>query len=105
MAKSSPGALGPWASGIGQSRHDRHGKTGMWRGSSVQSDGIALINVVVFGERHLRHLLDSYQKYYNECRTHLSLRKDAPIRRNVQTSGRVLEVPILGGLHHQYVRV
>jgi Integrase core domain len=32
-----------------------------------------LDHVVVFGERHLRHLLNSYQKYYNEARTHLSL--------------------------------
>jgi len=28
-----------------------------------------LDHVVVFGERHLRHLLNSYQKYYNEVRT------------------------------------
>ena len=28
--------------------------------------------------RYLRHLLNSYQKYYNEARTHLSLQKDAP---------------------------
>src|SRR5215813_11721849 len=33
-----------------------------------------LDHVVVFGERHLRHLLTAYQKYYNEVRTHLSLR-------------------------------
>jgi transposase InsO family protein len=29
--------------------------------------------VVVFGVRHLHHLLKSYQRYYNESRTHLSL--------------------------------
>jgi hypothetical protein len=57
--------------------------------------------VVVFGERHLRHLLKSYQKYYNEARTHLFLQKDAPIPRAIQTVGQMLSVPILGGLHHQ----
>jgi len=62
-------------------------------------------NVVVFGEGHLRHLLNSYQKYYNEVRTHLSLRKDAPVPRTVSSSGRVLSIPILGGLHHHYARV
>src|ERR1700758_2563131 len=51
-----------------------------------------LDHVVVFGERHLRHLLNSYQKYYNEARTHLSLHKDAPIPRAVQTIGRTLAV-------------
>src|SRR5205823_9403312 len=63
-----------------------------------------LDHVVVFGERHLRHVLNSYQKYYNEARTHLSLHKDAPIPRAVHTVGRTLAVPVLGGLHHQYFR-
>src|SRR3982074_3099290 len=67
--------------------------------------GESLHHVVVFGEQQLRHLLHSYQKYYNEARTHLSLNKDAPIPRAVQTVGRTLAVSILGGLHHQYIRV
>src|SRR5262249_25508147 len=62
-----------------------------------------LDHVIVSGERHLRHLLASYQRYYNDVRTHLSLEKDAPIPRNVQGVGRVRPVAILGGLHHQYV--
>jgi hypothetical protein len=43
-------------------------------------------------------------KYYNEARTHLSLHKDAPIPRAVQTVGRTLAMPVLGGLRHQYFR-
>ena len=69
---------------------------------SIRRD--CLDHVVVFGERHLRHLLNSYQSYYNEARTHLSLHKDAPIPRAVQTVGRTLAVRVLGGLHHQYFR-
>jgi transposase InsO family protein len=61
--------------------------------------------VVVFGERHLRHVLKSYMNYYNETRTHLSLDKDAPLSRTVERAGRILCRPILGGLHHKYVRV
>jgi transposase InsO family protein len=69
---------------------------------SIRRD--CLDHVAVFGERHLRYLLKSYQNYYNEARTHLSLEKDAPISRAVQTVGRTMAVPILGGLHHRYIR-
>jgi transposase InsO family protein len=69
---------------------------------SIRRD--CLDHVVVFGERHLRHLLRSYANYYNQTRTHLSLNKDAPVSRAIQTVGGILPVPILGGLHHQYVR-
>jgi hypothetical protein len=62
-------------------------------------------HVIVFGECHLRHPLRSYLNYYNETRTHLSLDKDAPVSRAIQTAGRVFARPVLGGLHHQYVRI
>ena len=68
---------------------------------SIRRD--CLDHVVVFGERHLRHLLESYQRYYNEARTHLSLSKDAPVSGAVQTAGSIIATPLLGGLHHQYV--
>jgi len=64
-----------------------------------------LDHVVVFGERHLRHVLLSYMKYHNEVRTLLSLEKDAPLSCAVQRAGHILRRPILGGLHHQYVRI
>ena len=64
-----------------------------------------LDHVVVFGERHLRHVLSCYMEYYNTARTHLSLDKDAPVQRLVQTVGRIQARPVLGGLHHQYARI
>jgi hypothetical protein len=64
-----------------------------------------LDHVIVFGERHLRQLLRSYQQYYNGSRTHLALAKDSPLTRSVQRIGSILPLPILGGLHHRYVRV
>src|SRR5664279_1671009 len=70
---------------------------------SIRRD--CLDHVVVFGERHLRHLLRSYEHYYNQTRTHLSLNKDSPVTRSVETVGRILPLSILGGLHHQYVRI
>jgi hypothetical protein len=62
-------------------------------------------HVVVFGEHHLRHLLFLYDDYYNNVRPHLALSKDAPFSRAVQSMGRVVAEPILGGLHHRYVRI
>ena len=47
----------------------------------------------------------SYMKYHNEIRTHLSLEKDAPVSRAVKPAGTILCRPVLGGLHHQYVRI
>jgi hypothetical protein len=58
-----------------------------------------------FGEGHLRHLLRAYANYYNRTRAHLSLNKDAPVSRVVESFGCILPVPILGGLHHRYVRI
>ena len=63
---------------------------------SIRRD--CLDHVVVFGERHLRNLLRSYQQYYNEARTHLSLCKDAPIPRAVRASGHIIVTPVLGGV-------
>jgi hypothetical protein len=57
-----------------------------------------LDHVVVFGERHLRNLLRSYQQYYNECRSHLSY---APFSRAITAHGRLVVSPVLGGLRHQ----
>jgi transposase InsO family protein len=62
-------------------------------------------HIIMLGERHLRHVLLSYRKYYNEVRTHLSLEKDAPVPRATGTVGNILCHPVLGGLHHQYVRI
>ena len=64
-----------------------------------------LDHVIIFSEQHLRQVLRSYASYYNEVRTHLSLGKDSPVSRHIQTIGRVRPVPLLGGLHHQYVRI
>src|SRR6266540_5608138 len=46
-----------------------------------------LDHVLIFGARHLRRTLTTYFSYYNETRTHLSLDKDAPLRRAVQRRG------------------
>jgi hypothetical protein len=64
-----------------------------------------LDHIVVLGEAHLRRILAAYAGYYNELRTHLSLRKDTPCHRPVQRLGWLAAQPILGGLHHRYCRI
>ena len=43
-----------------------------------------LDHIIVLGEAHLRRILKSYARYYNETRTHLALDKDAPLSRTVK---------------------
>src|SRR5450759_223079 len=64
-----------------------------------------LDHVVALGEAHLRRILQSYADYYNSVRTHRSLHKDTPISRPIHQTGIIRSHPILGGLHHHYVRV
>ena len=64
-----------------------------------------LDHLIVLGEAHLRRNLKIYARYYNDVRTHRSLDKDAPVSRPVQRTGAITSRPILGGLHHHYVRV
>jgi putative transposase len=61
----------------------------------------------VLNERHLRWLRRRFvAEYYHPCRTHLSLGKDAPEQRAVEPpeTGEVIELPVVGGLHHRYAR-
>jgi transposase InsO family protein len=62
-------------------------------------------HIVVWGEGHLRRILQAYARYYNGIRTHRSLDKDAPAFRSVQRIGTITSYAILGGLHHHYVRI
>lgn len=63
-----------------------------------------LDHMIILGARHLRHVMGAYIDYYNNARTHLSLAKDAPNRRTIQSFGIIQSIPNLGGLHHRYVR-
>jgi transposase InsO family protein len=62
-------------------------------------------HLIVLGEGHLRRLLRAYASYYNDIRTHWTLAKDAPVSRPIQRTGSIRSYPMLGGLHHHYVRV
>jgi transposase InsO family protein len=63
-------------------------------------------HVIAINERQLIRVLRQYQKYYNASRTHLGLGKDTPDGRAVEAPdiGKVVARPVLGGLHHRYLR-
>jgi len=65
-----------------------------------------LDHVIVWNERSLRRTLQSYFAYYQRSRTHLALGKDAPAPRALEPPerGRVVAIPLVGGLHHRYQR-
>jgi len=64
-------------------------------------------HLIVVGENHLRRILRNYLVYYHSCRTHLSLDKDSPQPRKVESpdQGEIVESPMVGGLHHRYSRL
>ncbi|MCC7374739.1 MAG: transposase [Verrucomicrobiales bacterium] len=65
-----------------------------------------LDRVIVINERHLRRLMVEYFDYYHRSRTHRSWGQDAPMERAIDPPerGRVVEFPMVGGLHHHYRR-
>ncbi len=66
-----------------------------------------LNHCIILNERHLERILKEFiDNYYNTQRTHLSLAKDCPVPRAIDSpeNGNVVSLPILGGLHHKYYR-
>ena len=65
-----------------------------------------LDHLIVFNEPSLYWHLRTFVDYYHRNRVHLALEKDAPESRPIQPSesGRIVSIPVLGGLHHRYER-
>jgi transposase InsO family protein len=65
-----------------------------------------LDHIIIFNESHLRRVLSRYFQYHHRTRTHLSLDKDCPQPRRIQSAsaGDIIAFPEVGGLHHRYER-
>jgi transposase InsO family protein len=70
-------------------------------------------HTLVLGERHLRRVLAEYVTYFNGARPHQGIGQGVPTssaasgpqqRTHAHVKERVLAVPVLGGLHHDYRR-
>jgi hypothetical protein len=62
--------------------------------------------VIVFDEEHLCRIPTDYLSYYHRHRTHRSLEQDCPQPRAVEPpdQGKIIELPLVCGLHHRYAR-
>jgi transposase InsO family protein len=65
-----------------------------------------LDHVLVVGEQHLRRVLAEYVRYFNIVRPHQGRAQQVPAGepQPANTNGKVVETPVLGGLHHAYRR-
>ena len=64
-----------------------------------------LDHIIIRGEDDLGRILGAYARYYDETRTHLALGKETPEPRPVRRVGRIVNIPLVGGVHHRYVRI
>ncbi|MHC4510755.1 MAG: integrase core domain-containing protein, partial [Planctomycetota bacterium] len=69
-----------------------------------------LNHVIVLGQGHLERLLREFiEEYYHVARPHHGLGGDTPVLQTKQPQilgpSRLISIPIIGGLHHRYVRV
>ena len=69
-----------------------------------------LDHVLILHEKQLHRVLRAYVKYFNEARPHQGIHQQVPqgevtsVLSN-QRGNRIISVPVLGGLHHEYKRV
>jgi len=65
-----------------------------------------LDHLIVLNACHLRRVLADYLEYYHRHRTHRSLEQNCPQPRPAEPpeQGKVLQLPLVGGLHHRYTR-
>ena len=66
-----------------------------------------LDHLLIFHEKQLQRVLNQYVAYFNFARPHQGIRQQLPEpSRSAHSShhvgGKVIAVPILGGLHHDY---
>jgi putative transposase len=64
--------------------------------------------MLILGERHLRHILDEYARHYNRWRPHRALDLQPPRSERPAvdlTRERIKRRPVLGGLVGEYERV
>jgi len=66
----------------------------------------ALDHVIILSERHMKSVLEEYSfRYFNTMRPHQGLAQripDSTARQTCSDASKVVAIPVLGGLHHDY---
>jgi putative transposase len=69
-----------------------------------------LDHVLILHEKQLHRVLRAYVEYFNRARPHQGIRQQVPEREvtcvpSALPDDRIISIPVLGGLHHEYRRV
>jgi len=69
-----------------------------------------LDHLLILHERHLQRVLNAYVEYFNQARPHQGIGQQLPVvcevaRPTQHAADKVIAIPILGGLHHDYRKV
>jgi putative transposase len=59
---------------------------------------------ILFHENQIKNILKEYITYYNSLRPHQGIAQKIPNGYKAERKGRVLKLPILGGLCNHYLR-
>lgn len=120
----------PWETGPGFLIRDRDGKYGEEFDHAAVGAGIRVLktpvrapnanahcerligsvrrecldHVVIMSERQLLSVLTEYRRYYNRARPHQGIAQRVPegSEKPSRNTGRTVEIPAVGGLHHEY---
>ena len=92
---------------VSRSRPAVRGRTPTPNGSCCTVRAELTDRMLIFGQRHLRHVLNEYAGHYNQRRPHRAqgLRPPSPSRpaaNNQELAAKVVRRPILGGLINEY---
>lgn len=68
-----------------------------------------LDHLFILQEKQLQRVLRAYVQYFNQARQHQGIRQEIPERYSEpgpadRAGGKILTLPVLGGLHHDYSR-
>jgi transposase InsO family protein len=63
-----------------------------------------LDHLLVLDDGHFHRVVAEYVRYYNAARPHQGIHQHTPVPAERPAEGRIVALPVLGGLHHKYQR-